>query len=67
MALIGGRGVIIPFRDTKTLSRELVTLLGDKARVAQIGKAAMTFMADKSWDSVGRQYLDLFDRLRTCH
>ena len=63
-ALMGGRGVLIPFRDHASLASEVSSLLGDSARVLRIGEAAKDYVKDKSWKRVGQRYLEVFNELR---
>lgn len=62
--LADGRGIVAG-PDTDKFGSAIVELLGDDTRRAAIGRRAYAFSRRMTWSSVGAEYLDLFERVRT--
>jgi hypothetical protein len=62
--LAGGRGRLVPERDSEALAREIVALLDDEVSLGSVRKKAYLHCRDMVWSSVARSYLELFDAVR---
>ncbi|KAK9820039.1 hypothetical protein WJX72_005392 [[Myrmecia] bisecta] len=54
-----GRGLIVPFDDTKATADSIIRLLNSPELRQQLGAAAKAFAASWGWDHVSAQYADL--------
>ena len=63
-ALADGRGVIVPFSDSKALSDAILDMLDREIERHAMRKRAYTYSRDMIWPEVGRQYLAAFARVR---
>ncbi len=60
--LADGRGILVPWRDSQTIARAVVDLLGnDEKRMALCARAA-AHGRNMVWPAVARRYLQSFDR-----
>ena len=62
--LAEGRGVLVPFRDSAALARELIGLLGDEVRRHAMRKRAYLAGREVTWSRVADRYLESFHRAR---
>src|SRR5258706_1270104 len=63
--LADGRGILVPWRDSQTIARTVVDLLGnDEKRMALCARAA-AHGRNMVWPAVARRYLQSFDRACT--
>ena len=63
--LAEGRGVLVPWRDSTAIAREVLSLVNDdEARLAMCARAAAHGVG-MTWPAVARQYLDSFSRARS--
>jgi glycosyltransferase involved in cell wall biosynthesis len=62
--LADGRGVLVPFRDSQGIARELLDLLRDEPRRHAMSKQAHTLGRDMIWAHVGHLYMNSFQRAR---
>jgi len=62
--LADGLGVLVPFRDSAAIGRELLNLLGDEPRRHAMSKRAHMLGRDMIWTHVGHLYMDSFQRAR---
>ena len=60
--LADGRGVLVPWRDSQTITRAVVDLLGDDEKRAALCARAAAFGRGMIWPAVARQYQQSFDR-----
>jgi glycosyltransferase involved in cell wall biosynthesis len=60
--LADGRGVLVPWRDSQTITRAVVELLGDDEKRAALCARAAAFGRGMIWPAVARQYQQSFDR-----
>ena len=60
--LADGRGILVPWRDSQTISRAVVDLLGDDAKRAALCARAAAHGRSMVWPAVARRYLQSFDR-----
>ena len=61
--LADGRGLLVPFADSKALADATLRFLCDESFQMRTRRAAYEYAKPMFWPSVGRQYLDLFDRI----
>jgi glycosyltransferase involved in cell wall biosynthesis len=61
--LAGGRGLLVPFSDSKSLARAACLLLTDDRLRAQTRRKAYLHVRPMFWPNVGRSYHDLFRRV----
>ncbi len=57
------RGLLVPFADSNALAEATLRLLCDTAFQIDTRLAAYEYAKPMFWPNVGRQYLDLFDRI----
>jgi glycosyltransferase involved in cell wall biosynthesis len=62
--LADGRGILAA-ADPAEFGRAIIDLLGDDTRRAAIGRRAYAYSRRMVWSSVGAEYLDLFEQVRT--
>lgn len=60
--LADGRGILVPWRDSASISATLDELLGDPAGLRALGARAAEYGRDMVWPSVARQYVTSFER-----
>ena len=63
--LADGRGVIVPFRDTAAIAREVNGLLADDPRRDAIRRQAYALGREMVWSRVAARYAEAFRRTRT--
>jgi glycosyltransferase involved in cell wall biosynthesis len=62
-----GRGILVPWRDSETMGREVVGLLDDAPKRVELQQRAAAFGRTMSWPIVARRYVDSFEQARTAH
>jgi glycosyltransferase involved in cell wall biosynthesis len=62
--LADGRGVLVPFADSKALAREIAGLLNDDERRQAMGHAAYQLGREMIWEGSAAKYMDTFQRAR---
>src|SRR5205814_1152377 len=62
--LADGRGVLVPFGDSKALAREVSALLGDEPRRQAMCEQAYRLGREMIWDHSAGLYLESFQRAR---
>jgi glycosyltransferase involved in cell wall biosynthesis len=60
--LADGRGLLVPWRDSSAIAREVVTLGRDPVRYSAMCARALARGRDMTWPAVARQYADTFAR-----
>jgi len=60
--LADGRGILVPWRDSQTIARAVVDLLGDDAKRSALCARAAAHGRSMVWPAVARRYLQSFDR-----
>lgn len=63
--LAEGRGCLVPPGDSAALAREIIALLDDEVKLNAMRKRAYLYCRSMVWSSVARNYLDLFDEVRS--
>lgn len=58
-ALAGGRGILVPFRDSATLGESVNSLLDHPERKQALERAAYAYASDMSWPRTGEHWLAL--------
>jgi len=59
-----GRGILVPFGDSKAIAREVIGLLADEPRRHAIRKSAYKLGREMIWENVGRLYMRSFEQAR---
>jgi glycosyltransferase involved in cell wall biosynthesis len=62
-----GRGLLVPFRDSKAISEKILYLLDNEAERDSIRKKAYLYGRNMIWPVVAERYLESFDRARRQH
>ncbi len=62
--LADGRGVLVPFRDSKAIAREVIGLLRDDTRRHAMRKTAYKLGREMVWSHTARLYMRSFERAR---
>lgn len=62
--LAKGRGVLVPFRDSPAIARELAALLGDELRRHAMRKQAYLLGREMTWERVSRLFAASFEQAR---
>lgn len=65
--LADGRGILVPFRDSQAIARQVLYLLDDEAERNTIRKRAYLFGRHMIWPEVAKRYRETFDRARQQH
>jgi len=60
-----GRGRLVPFRDSKSLAAEITDLFDNEAERNAMRKRAYTHCRKMVWKEVAREYLDVFNKIKT--
>jgi len=60
--LADGRGILVPWRDSQTIAREVVNLLSDDAKRLALCARAAAHGRSMVWPAVARRYLRSFDQ-----
>jgi glycosyltransferase involved in cell wall biosynthesis len=60
-----GRGRIVPMRDSQALAKTIIDLLDDEVAMSVVRKKAYLYCRSMVWSAVARDYLDLFDEVRS--
>jgi Glycosyl transferases group 1 len=61
------RGILVPWRDSQAIAREVVALLGDDAKRSTMCERAAAYGHEMMWSAVARRYLRSFERASTQH
>jgi glycosyltransferase involved in cell wall biosynthesis len=60
--LAGDRGILVPYRDSAAIAREVIALIGDDDRRAAMCARAAEHGAGMKWPAVAAKYLETFAR-----
>ena len=58
------RGRLVPFRDSKALTVEIIDLLDNEAKTNAMRKRAYMYCRNMIWKEVARMYLELFKKVK---
>jgi glycosyltransferase involved in cell wall biosynthesis len=62
-----GRGILVPWRDSAAIGREIVGLLDDPTKRIELQQRASAFGRSMGWPIVARRYVECFERARVAH
>ena len=62
-----GRGILVPFRDSKAIAESLLEILTDEGKRNEMRKAAYQFSRGMVWNKVALQYTKVFERALLKH
>ena len=65
--LAEGRGVLVPWRDSHTIAREVIDLVSDRDRQRVMCARAAAYGVGMTWPAVAARYVDSFARARAEH
>jgi glycosyltransferase involved in cell wall biosynthesis len=65
--LADGRGVLVPWRDSHAIAREVIDLVSDGDRQRALCTRAAAYGVGMTWPAVGARYVDSFARARAEH
>jgi glycosyltransferase involved in cell wall biosynthesis len=65
--LADGRGILVPFQDSKTIADSILYLLDNEAERNAMRKKAYMYGRNMIWPAVAQQYRESFDRARQQH
>lgn len=65
--LADGRGILVPFADSRTIGKEIADLLTDDVRRQAMRKQAYARSRSMTWDRAAERYLAIFDRVADTH
>jgi hypothetical protein len=65
--LADGRGILIPFRDSKAIAEQVLYLLDNEAERNAMRKKAYLYGRNMIWPAVATSYSESFDRARQQH
>jgi glycosyltransferase involved in cell wall biosynthesis len=57
-----GRGILVPWRDSKAIAREVCGLLGDDEKRRSLGSRAAAYGRNMGWPIVAKRYVESFER-----
>jgi glycosyltransferase involved in cell wall biosynthesis len=62
--LADGRGVLVPWRDSGAIGREVIALLDDPTKRVELQQRAAAFGRSMGWPIVARRYVESFEKAR---
>jgi glycosyltransferase involved in cell wall biosynthesis len=65
--LADGRGILVPWMDSKSIAEEVVGLLGDDEKRRSLSEHAAAYGRGMAWPVVARSYVQTFERARAEH
>ncbi len=65
--LAEGRGVLVPWRDSSAIAREVIALISDGERQRAMCARAAAYGVGMTWPAVGGRYVESFARARDEH
>ena len=61
------RGILVPWRDSEAIGREITSLLDDPTKRIELQQRAAAFGKSMSWPIVARRYMESFEKARVAH
>ncbi|MDD2482763.1 MAG: glycosyltransferase family 4 protein [Candidatus Shapirobacteria bacterium] len=65
--LANGRGIIVPFRDSKEIAREVINIINSPKKRREMEEKAYKYGRFMTWPSVALQHLDFFTEIIKKH
>jgi len=65
--LAEGRGVLVPWRDSHAIAKEVVALVGDRDRQGAMCARAAAYGVGMTWPAVAGRYVESFERAGVAH
>ena len=65
--LADDRGILVPWRDSESIGREVVVLLDDPTKRIELQQRAAAFGRSMGWPIVARRYVECFEQARAAH
>ena len=65
--LAEGRGILVPWRDSEAIGREVIGLLDDPHKRIDLQQRAAAFGRSMAWPIVARRYVECFEQARAAH
>jgi glycosyltransferase involved in cell wall biosynthesis len=65
--LSDGRGLLVPWRDSDAIAREVITVMGDDEQRRAMCARAAAYGVGMTWPVVARQYFESFSRAKAEH
>ncbi len=65
--LADGRGILVPWRDSSAIAREVIGLFDDPVKANAMRERAAACGRGMVWPAVARRYVESFDRARSEH
>jgi glycosyltransferase involved in cell wall biosynthesis len=65
--LADGRGVLVPWRDSGAIAREVIGLLGDEERAGAMRQRAAVYGQEMAWGAVARRHVASLERAVVSH
>ena len=62
-----GRGILVPWRDSEAIGREVIGLLDDPRKRYELQQRAALFGRSMGWPIVARRYVECFEQARAAH
>jgi len=62
--LAEGRGILVPYRDSQAIARQVVDLLDDDAKRLALRERAAAYGRSMLWPAVAHRYVETFERAR---
>ena len=62
-----GRGILVPWRDSEAIGREIIGLLDDPKKRVELQQRAVAFGRSMGWPIVARRYVESFEQARVAH
>jgi hypothetical protein len=65
--LADGRGILVPWRDSMAIAREVIGLLRDQERCSEMRRKASAYGREMAWSAVARRHVESLERAVASH
>lgn len=65
--LADGRGILVPWRDSQAIAREVIGLLSDQGRSTEMRRKASAYGREMAWSAVARKHVASLERATVSH